>query len=63
MTTERIVSHYCQIKACRKTSLLEEPSIIVSLNGVGTVHPRLTIIEIINEKKRRYPEPDPSTYH
>lgn len=53
MITERIVSHYYQIKTCRKTSLLEETinnRLFVSLNLIGTVHPLLAIIEILNEK-------------
>jgi len=67
MTTERVISHYNQIKTNHKISLLEETinyRQYVSLNGVRTAHYDLrpVVIEFFLKKERRYREPELSTY-
>ncbi|KAL4084293.1 hypothetical protein QTP88_028118 [Uroleucon formosanum] len=67
ITTERVISHYNQIKTIHKIILLEETinyRLYVSLNGVGTAFydPRPAVIAFLNTKERRYREPDLCTY-
>ena len=62
MTTERVISHYNQIKTDHKSNILEETinnRLFVSLNGVGTANydPRPAVIEFLKKKERCNREP------
>jgi hypothetical protein len=67
MTTERVISHYNQIKSPHRMSLHEDTMnarLYVSLNGVGTAcyDPRPAVAEFLRKKDRRYREPEATIY-
>lgn len=67
MGTERVVSHFNQVKSVHRQSTTEETirkRLTISLNGVGTARydPRPAVIRFLQSKDRRFRVSDPELY-
>lgn len=67
MGTERVVSHYNQIKSIHRENTSEETMtkrLMIAMNGIGTAHydPRPVVIRFLQAKDRRFRSSDFEVY-